>query len=105
MHLQLSLKVIYFDRLMHRIDNAAKSVDKEILWNNNISDFLQARFVSQQKYLPSAPMGNMFGMVYTEKEELKVYRQYACGRYLMLSLPWLREIGRASCRERVFITV
>lgn len=90
LHLQLSLKVIYFDRLMHRIDNAAKSVDKEILWNNNISDFLQARFVSQQKYLPSAPMGNMFGMVYTEKEELKVYRQYACGRYLMLSLPWLR---------------
>lgn len=90
LHLQLSMKVIYFDRLMHRIDNAAKSVDKEILWNNNISDFLQARFVSQQKYLPSAPMGNMFGMVYTEKEELKVYRQYACGRYLMLSLPWLR---------------
>lgn len=90
LHLQLILKVIYFDRLMHCIDNAAKSVDKEILWSNNISDFLQARFISQQKYLPSAPMGNMFGMVYTEKEELKVYRQFACGRYLMLSLPWLR---------------
>lgn len=90
LHLQLILKVIYFDRLMHRIDNAAKSVDKEILWNNNISDFLQARFASQQKYLPSAPMGNMFGMIYTQKEELEVYRQYACGRYLMLSLPWLR---------------
>ena len=90
LHLQLTLKVIYFDRLMHRIDNAAKSVDKEILWNNNISDFLQARFVSQQKYLPSATMGNMFGMIYTQQEELKVYKQYACGRYLMLSLPWLR---------------
>jgi len=90
LHLQLVMKVIFFDRLMHRIDNAAKSVDREILWNNNISDFLQARFASQQKYLPSAPMGNMFGMVYTNNEELKVYRQYACGRYLMLSLPWLR---------------
>lgn len=91
LHLQLTMKVIYFDRLMHRIDNAAKSVDKEILLSNNISDFLQARFASQQKYLPSAPMGNMFGMVYAEKEEeLKVYRQFACGRYLMLSLPWLR---------------
>lgn len=95
-HLQLLLKVIYFDRLMHRIDNSAKSVDNEILWNNNISDFLQARFSSQQKYLPSAPMGNMFGMVYTKEDELKVYRQYASGRYLMLSLPWLRvnELGK-----------
>ncbi len=90
LHVQLILKVIYFDRLMHRIDNAAKSVDKEILWSNNISDFLQARFITQQKYLPSAPMGNMFGMMCTDSKELKVYKQYACGRYLMLSMPWLR---------------
>ena len=90
LHVQLILKIIYFDRLMHRIDNAAKSVDKEILWSNNISDFLQARFITQQKYLPSAPMGNMFGMMCTDSKELKVYKQFACGRYLMLSMPWLR---------------
>lgn len=90
-HVILLLKVIWFDRLIHKIDDAAKSVDMEILHNNNISDFLQARFVAQQKYLPSAPMGNMFGMMYSKSDQkLKVYRQYACGRYLMLSMPWLR---------------
>lgn len=90
-HVELLMKVILFDRMMHRIDDAAKSVDMEILHKNNISDFLQARFISQQKYLPSAPMGNMFGMMYSKSDEkLKVYRQYACGRYLMLSMPWLR---------------
>ncbi len=90
-HVKLLLKVIYFDRLVHRIDNAAKSVDREVLRNNNISDFLQARFVTQQKFLPSAPMGNIFGMMYSKSDEkLKVYRQYAFGRYLMLSLPWLQ---------------
>ena len=90
-HLMLLLKVIAFDRIMHHIDDAAKSVDMEILRNNSISDFLQARFISQQKFLPAAPMGNMFGMVYSKSDEkLKVYRQYANGRFLMLSMPWLR---------------
>ncbi|MDE6059497.1 MAG: hypothetical protein K2G44_05605 [Clostridia bacterium] len=90
-HIQLLLKVIFFDRFVHRIDDAAKSVDREVLRNNNISDFLQARFITQQKFLPSAPMGNMFGMMYSKSDEkLKIYRQYACGRYLMLSLPWLK---------------
>mgnify|MGYP002800938316 FL=1 len=90
-HVKLLMKVILFDRMIHRIDDAAKSVDMEILHNNNISDFLQARFIAQQKYLPSAPMGNMFGMMYSNSDQkLKVYRQYACGRYLMLSMPWLR---------------
>lgn len=90
-HIQFLLKVILFDRMMHWIDDAARTVDLEILHNNNISDFLQSRFIIQQKYLPSAPMGNMFGMMYSKSDEkLKVYRQYACGRYLMLSMPWLR---------------
>ena len=90
-HVVLLLKVIAFDRIMHHIDDAAKSVDMEILRSNNISDFLQARFIAQQKYLPAAPMGNMFGMMYSKSDEkLKVYRQYANGRFLMLSMPWLR---------------
>ncbi len=90
-HIQLLLKVIFFDRFVYRIDDAAKSVDREVLRNNNISDFLQARFITQQKFLPSAPMGNIFGMMYSKSDEkLKIYRQYACGRYLMLSLPWLK---------------
>ncbi len=89
-HLILLLKVISFDRLMHKIDDAAKFADMGILQNNDISNFLQKRFITQQKYLPAAPKGNMFGMMYSKSDQkLKVYRQYAYGRMLMLSLPWL----------------
>ncbi len=90
LHIKFILKVIYFDRIMDNIDDAAKSVDNEILRENQISDFLQARFIAQQYFLPAAPMGNTFGMIYTSKKELKVYRQYAYGRYMMTALPWLR---------------
>ena len=89
-HIGFLLKVIYFDRIMDNIDDSAKSIDNEILRENQISDFLQARFIAQQHFLPAAPMGNTFGMIYTGKKELKVYRQFAYGRYLMNSLPWLR---------------
>lgn len=90
LHIGFLLKVIYFDRIMDYIDDSAKSLDNEILRENQISDFLQARFIAQQHFLPAAPMGNTFGMIYTGKKELKVYRQFAYGRYLMNSLPWLR---------------
>ncbi len=56
-----------------------------------VAGFLRNNFHELQKYLPASAMGNIFGFVYDKnKKVLRTFRQFAFGRSLMLSLPFMR---------------
>lgn len=89
-HIKLYLIVTGFDRYVHSLDEAYSFLTEEQKAEMELFDFLQARFTAQQKRLPSAVMGNLFGMKNDRKKGLQLYRQYAFGRAMMNRLPWLR---------------
>ncbi|MCM1230493.1 MAG: hypothetical protein NC489_10185 [Ruminococcus flavefaciens] len=95
-HIKLYLIVVRFDKYVRSLDEAYSFLTEDQKSEMELFHFLQARFTAQQKLLPSAVMGNLFGMKNDTKKGLQLYRQYAFGRALMNRLPWLRmtEEGR-----------
>jgi len=89
-HIKLYLIVTQFDRYVHSLDEAYSFLSEEQKEEMELFNFLQARFTAQQKLLPSAVMGNLFGMKNDKKKGLQLYRQYAFGRAMMNRMPWLR---------------
>lgn len=57
---------------------------------NELVGFIRTRFTAQQDYLPSALMGNLFGIKLTSEDDILLFRQYAYGRALLTDLPYLR---------------
>ena len=96
---QLILTLIAFDRHIWRIGNAFDDVYEESLnsgnGNNDLTGFIRTRFMLQQDYLPSALLGNLFGIKLTDEDDILLFRQYAFGRSLLTDLPglWVNEDG------------
>lgn len=89
-HIKLFLVVAKFDSYIHEVEAAYSLTTNSDDPNNELYNFLQARFTAQQRILPSAVLGNLFGMKSNGSKGLELYRQYAYGRALMTELPWLR---------------
>ncbi len=89
-HIKLYLVVVSFDKYVKSLEEAYTFLTEEQKSEMELFNFLQARFTAQQKLLPSAVMGNLFGMKNDPKKGLQLYRQYAFGRALMNRLPWLK---------------
>lgn len=87
-HIKLYLIVAGFDSYIREVDEqhsvyASENSDKELY------NFLSGRFTQQKKLLPASVMGNLFGMKFDKQRGLVLYRQFAYGRALLTSLPWL----------------
>lgn len=89
-HIKLFLVVAKFDSYIHEVEATYSLTTNSDDPNNELYNFLQARFIAQQRILPSAVIGNLFGMKSNGNKGLELYRQYAYGRALMTELPWLR---------------
>ena len=89
-HIKLYLMVAKFDDYINKMEAAYNMIPEETVANTELFNFLQNRFGSQQKLMPSSVMGNIFGMKYDKRNGLQLYRQYAFGRSLMNRLPWLK---------------
>lgn len=89
-HIKLFLVVAKFDSYIHEVEATYSLTTNSDDPNNELYNFLQARFTAQQRILPSAVIGNLFGMKSNGNKGLELYRQYAYGRALMTELPWLR---------------
>ncbi|MDO4538149.1 MAG: hypothetical protein Q4B54_08305 [Coriobacteriales bacterium] len=87
--LSFTIKVICFDEYIRRL-----AADSDFLSyrDDSVADlynFLRFSHTNQQKFLPSSPIGNVFGMRMTDDNDLILFRQFAFGRSLMNALPWL----------------
>lgn len=88
---------LFFDHFIRKLSDAYAACHETSYGQNEIFGFLQTRFQDQQKYLPSALCGNLFGMKKNEQGDIILFRQFAFGRSLMKDLPYLRldENGEA----------
>lgn len=95
--IKLIICLIYFDHFIRKLSDAYAACHETSYGQNEIFGFLQTRFHDQQKYLPSALCGNLFGMKKNEQGDIILFRQFAFGRSLMKDLPYLRldENGKA----------
>ncbi len=89
-HVKLFIIIAKFDAYIHDLDEVYALTTNFDDPNHQLYNFLQARFTAQQRILPSALIGNLFGMKSSRQKGLELYRQYAFGRALMTELPWLR---------------
>lgn len=88
--LKLIICLIFFDHFIRKLSDAYTACHETSYGQNEIFGFLQTRFQDQQKYLPSALCGNLFGMKKNEQGDIVLFRQFAFGRSLMKDLPYLR---------------
>lgn len=88
--IQLIITLIFFDHFVLEIGNAYEATQDIALGYNELVGFIRTRFTEQQDYLPSALMGNLFGLKATADDDLLLFRQYAYGRSLLTDLPYLR---------------
>lgn len=95
--IKLIICLIFFDHFIRKLSDAYAACHETSYGQNEIFGFLQTRFQDQQKYLPSALCGNLFGMKKNEQGDIILFRQFAFGRSLMKDLPYLRldENGKA----------
>ena len=91
--IKLILRLIYFDRFIHDLADADAAARENFTIQGDLFNFLRTRFQEQQYLLPSALCGNLFGMKKTDKDDIKLFRQYAFGRSFMKDLPYLRTAG------------
>lgn len=89
-HIKLYVILTQFDRHIKALDASYAYLSDAQKTETELFDFLLARYTLQQNYLPSAVMGNLFGMRNDPKKGLQLYRQYAFGRALMDRLSYLR---------------
>lgn len=88
--IQLIITLIFFDRFIMEIGSAYEDCQDIAMGDNELVGFIRSRFSVQQNYLPSALMGNLFGIKLTSEDDIVLFRQYAYGRALMTDLPYLR---------------
>ena len=95
--IKLVICLIFFDHFIRKLSDAYAACHETSYGQNEIFGFLQTRFQDQQKHLPSALCGNLFGMKKNEQGDIILFRQFAFGRSLMKDLPYLRldEGGKA----------
>lgn len=92
--IQLIITLIFFDRFVMDIGDAYEDAQDIAMGYNELVGFIRTRFTAQQDYLPSALMGNLFGIKSTKDDDVLLFRQYAYGRALLTDLPYLR-VNRA----------
>lgn len=88
--LKLILRLIYFDHFIRALSDAYEASHETAYGQNELFGFLQTRFRQQQRFLPSALCGNLFGLKKTDDDDIILFRQFAFGRSLMKDLPYLR---------------
>ena len=88
--IQLIITLIFFDRFVIDIEDASEEAQDITMGYNELVGFVRTRFTAQQDYLPSALMGNLFGIKSTKEDDILLFRQYAYGRTLLTDLPYLR---------------
>ena len=88
--IKLILCLIYFDHFIRELSDAYEACHETSYGQNELFGFLQSRFQEQQRILPSALCGNLFGMKKTDSQDIVLFRQYAFGRSLMNDLPYLK---------------
>lgn len=88
--IQLIITLIFFDRFVMDIGEAYEDAQDIAMGYNELVGFIRTRFTAQQDYLPSALMGNLFGIKSTKDDDVLLFRQYAYGRALLTDLPYLR---------------
>lgn len=88
--IKLIICLIYFDHFIRKLSDAYAACHETSFGQNEIFGFLQTRFQDQQKVLPSALCGNLFGMKKNDQGDIVLFRQFAFGRSLMKDLPYLR---------------
>ena len=88
--IKLILCLIYFDHFIRDLSEAYEACHETSYGQNELFGFLQSRFQEQQKILPSALCGNLFGMKKTDSQDIVLFRQFAFGRSLMNELPYLK---------------
>lgn len=88
--IQLIITLIFFDRFVMDIGDAYEDAQDIAMGYNELVGFIRTRFTAQQDYLPSALMGNLFGIKSTKDDDVLLFRQYAYGRALLTDLPYLR---------------
>jgi hypothetical protein len=88
--IQLIITLIFFDKFVMDIGDAYEDSQDVTMGYNELVGFIRTRFTAQQDYLPSALMGNLFGIKSTNEDDVLLFRQYAYGRALLTDLPYLR---------------
>ena len=96
--IKLIICLIYFDHFIRDLSDAYEACHETSYGQNELFGFLQSRFQEQQRILPSALCGNLFGMKKTDSQDIVLFRQFAFGRSLMNDLPYLKtdEEGNAA---------
>lgn len=89
-HIKLYILFSQFDQYIQSLDAAYSFLPEDYKNEMELFNFLQSHFASQQKLLPSSPMGNLMGMKNDRRKGLQLYKQYAFGRALMTKMPWLK---------------
>lgn len=87
--LSFLFKVIRFDEFLRELASASDFLSFKDEPMTELYNFLRFSNVRQQRYLPSSPIGNLFGMRMTDDNDLILFRQFAFGRAFIGSLPWL----------------
>lgn len=87
--LSFLFKVIRFDEFLRELASASDFLSFKDEPMTELYNFLRFSNVKQQRYLPSSPIGNLFGMRMTDDNDLILFRQFAFGRAFIGSLPWL----------------
>ncbi len=88
--IQLIITLIFFDKFVMDIGDAYEDSHDITMGYNDLVGFIRTRFTAQQDYIPSALMGNLFGIKSTNEDDVLLFRQYAYGRALLTNLPYLR---------------
>ncbi|MEL1135058.1 hypothetical protein AAC978_07720 [Desulfitobacterium sp. THU1] len=82
--------LIALERKLRLITAYGSAVTQDETIIRSVSGFLKNHFRELQDLLPASAVGNIFGFTYDKETKiLKTFRQYAFGRALMLSLPFL----------------
>lgn len=77
--------LIVLEQRLRYISDYGVATGKEEIFNGPMRN----RFQKLQDFLPASAVGNIFGFVYDKKNRtVKIFRQFAFGRALMLSLPY-----------------
>lgn len=94
--IKLILCLIYFDKFIRELNDAYALSHETSYGQNELFSFVQSRFKEQQRILPSAVCGNLFGLKRNSDGDIILFRQFAFGRSLMKDLPYLKldEQGR-----------
>ena len=87
--LSFMIRVIRFDEYLRELAEASDYLSLRDESMAGLYGLLRFSHVQQQRYLPSSLIGNVFGMSIGDGNDLVLFRQFAFGRALMGSLPWL----------------